>query len=87
MENRMEMVAQKLEAAERYMAGKEEECNMLKLDLDTLNEENKRLKENLNDMMLKLQVRWISKKDAKYNVGILKICREKKKFTNEKQFS
>ncbi|XP_047498113.1 kinesin-like protein KIN-14I isoform X3 [Penaeus chinensis] len=55
MENRMEMVAQKLEAAERYMAGKEEECNMLKLDLDTLNEENKRLKENLNDMMLKLQ--------------------------------
>lgn len=57
MENRMEMVAQKLEAAERYMAGKEEECNMLKLDLDTLNEENKRLKENLSDMMLKLQVR------------------------------
>lgn len=52
MEDRLELTSQKLEAAERYMTGKEEECNMLKLDLDTLNEENKRLKETLNDLIL-----------------------------------
>ncbi|XP_071530444.1 uncharacterized protein [Panulirus ornatus] len=53
MENRLEMTSQRLEAAERYLTAKEEEYSMLKLDFDTLNEENKRLKENLNDLILK----------------------------------
>ncbi|XP_069951026.1 uncharacterized protein [Cherax quadricarinatus] len=53
MENRLELTTQKLEAAERYLTNKEEEYNMLKLDIDTLNEENKRLKANLNEMILK----------------------------------
>ncbi|XP_069181334.1 uncharacterized protein [Procambarus clarkii] len=53
MENRLELTSQKLEAAERYLTSKEEEYNMLKLDVDTLNEENKRLKESLNELILK----------------------------------
>ncbi|KAG7155673.1 kinesin-like protein KIN-14E isoform X2 [Homarus americanus] len=53
MENRLEITSQKLEAAERYLTSKEEEGNMLKLDIDTLNDENKRLKENLNELILK----------------------------------
>lgn len=57
MENRLELTSQKLEAAERYLTSKEEECNMFKLDLDTLNEENKRLKETLNDLIIKQKVK------------------------------
>ncbi|XP_045127324.1 kinesin-like protein KIN-14I isoform X1 [Portunus trituberculatus] len=53
LEHQLEVASQKLEAAGRYATAKEEESNVLKLDLDTLNEENRRLKENLNDLILK----------------------------------
>ena len=56
LEHQLEKVSQKLEGAGRYATAKEEESNVLKLDLDTLNEENRRLKENLNDLILKQRV-------------------------------
>lgn len=56
LEHQLEMASQKLEAAGRYATAKEEESSVLKLDLDTLNEENRRLKENLNDLILKQRV-------------------------------
>lgn len=56
LEHQLELASQKLEAAGRYATAKEEESSVLKLDLDTLNEENRRLKENLNDLILKQRV-------------------------------
>ncbi|XP_050695203.1 uncharacterized protein LOC126985012 isoform X1 [Eriocheir sinensis] len=53
LEHQLELASQKLEAAGRYATAKEEESSVLKLDLDTLNEENRRLKGNLNDLILK----------------------------------
>lgn len=56
LENQLEDAHKKLEVTERFLLTKEEECHMVKLDFDTLNEENKRLKEQLNDIMLKQKV-------------------------------
>ncbi|KAK4327180.1 hypothetical protein Pmani_002327 [Petrolisthes manimaculis] len=53
LEERLERSTQLVEAGKKCLAAKEEECNMLKLDLETLNQENKRLKETLNDLILR----------------------------------
>ena len=55
-EKRLEKSEKKVEASEKFLLSKEEECSMLKLDIDTLNEENKRLKEKLNEALMKHQV-------------------------------
>ncbi|KAK3889374.1 hypothetical protein Pcinc_006626 [Petrolisthes cinctipes] len=53
LEERLERSTQLVEAGKKCLAAKEEEYNMLKLDLETLNQENKRLKETLNDLILR----------------------------------
>ena len=56
IERRLEKSQQEIETSNRFLMSKEEECNMLKLDLETLNEENRRLKEKLNEALKKQQV-------------------------------
>lgn len=57
LEALLERGHQKAEATDRFMQEKEEELNMLKLDADTLTEENTRLKQSLNDVISQKQVR------------------------------
>ncbi|CAL4124624.1 unnamed protein product, partial [Meganyctiphanes norvegica] len=51
LENRLEGLHCKLEASEKYAITRDEEFNMLKLDIETLNEENKRLKDKFNEFV------------------------------------
>ncbi|XP_035709051.1 kinesin-like protein KIN-14I isoform X2 [Folsomia candida] len=55
LEDRLESTQRRLESAEKCILAKEEESSALKLDLDTLNEENKRLKGDLNVIHLKVE--------------------------------
>ena len=57
LEEMLERAEQKREVTERFLEEKEEELNMLKLDVDTLTEENTRLKESLNEVLQQRQVR------------------------------
>ena len=56
LEGMLERGQQKAEATDKFMEEKEEELNMLKLDVDTLTEENARLKQSLTDIMAQKQV-------------------------------
>lgn len=53
LEDKLETTQRRLESTEKSISAKEEESSALKLDLDTLNEENKRLKGDLNVIHLK----------------------------------
>lgn len=54
LEEQLEITQRKLEETERTLLTKEEECSAIKLDVDTLNEENRRLKDDLNMLHLKV---------------------------------
>jgi len=54
LEDKLETTQRRLEEAEKCLLSREEESNALKLDLDTLNDENKRLKEDLNVLHIKV---------------------------------
>lgn len=54
LEEQLEITQRKLEETERTFLTKEEECSAIKLDVDTLNEENRRLKDDLNMLHLKV---------------------------------
>ncbi|KAF2353507.1 Spindle pole body-associated protein Vik1/Cik1 microtubule binding domain [Trinorchestia longiramus] len=55
LEALLENSQQKEQSTERFMEEKEEEFNMLKLDIDTLTEENTRLKQSLNEVITQKQ--------------------------------
>jgi uncharacterized phage infection (PIP) family protein YhgE len=54
LEDQLETTQRRLEEAEKCLLSKEEESSALKLDLDTLNDENRRLNEDLNILHLKV---------------------------------
>uniref|UniRef100_A0A6A7FXE9 Kinesin-like protein n=2 Tax=Hirondellea gigas TaxID=1518452 RepID=A0A6A7FXE9_9CRUS len=55
LEELLERSHQKLESSNRFLEHKEEELNMLKLDVDALTEENTRLKQSLNEVISQKQ--------------------------------
>ena len=55
LENQLETSQRRMEMMEQCFLAREEECTALKLDVDTLNEENKRLKDDLNVLHVKVR--------------------------------
>ena len=56
LEDQLQRNLQKSESQERQLSHKDEEMNMLRLDVETLNEENRRLKGKLNEYTQKHEV-------------------------------
>ncbi len=56
LKDQLETTQRRLESTEKCILEKEEESSAFKLDLDTLNEENKRLKGDLNIIHLKVSL-------------------------------
>ncbi|CAG7663388.1 unnamed protein product [Allacma fusca] len=56
LKEQLEIAKQRVETTEKCFLMREEESSALKLDLDTLNEENKRLKDDLNLLHIKVEI-------------------------------